>query len=247
MLFARALSPIEEAGNDAWVTLVILLPVPSGLWLFDNESKGKNFGTKGPKMDMSVDGLTWTMSGPRGTASAFQYPTKDLTDKSKIPKMPLKDNGALLIDFSKPYTIAVWIKTIVTGSYRAEVLEGYPQGSLDLWFWPSYDLDQIELGPYHHKGQIYRTMKNGNGASEWRHIAVSYESVSKVQMYLNGSSWALETSASGSRTVYQPDYFCLWQQCGRANQGLRGSMACLTIYERALSQNEVRAVMDACP
>ena len=29
------------------------------------------------------------------------------------------------------------------------ILEGYPADTLDFWFWPSYDLDQLTLTPYH--------------------------------------------------------------------------------------------------
>lgn len=244
--------PAESAiiiypGNEDWITLVVILQIPSGLWRFDNEHRGTNLGSKGAVMDCTTDGLTWGEPGPPGLSSGFVYPRKDVDDGSTTPKLPLKSEGKNLLDFSKPYTITVWLKTDVDKRKWFLILEGFPKDTIDFWFYPTSQIDQIQHTPFKDLNQYYRTVINATGKSHWRHIAVVYESVTQVRIYLNSTPWQLETVANGAQTVSYPDYFCLWQHCGVAGSGFWGSMACLSIYERALSASEIRAVMNACP
>lgn len=244
-LFGSLLDPHQFVlvnRSDPWVTFIITIPEepPSALWLFDDVNKGSNLGTKGGPLNMSIDGLVWNTVGPRGTASVRKYPRYV---GPGIPSIQLEHSGSYALTFTGPYTVTFWVKTDNVDA-TIPVLEAYPIGAIDLWFYPSNQRDQLCLSPAY-PNHVYKTVRNATDNDKWRHVALVYRAVGAVRFYLNGSVWQ-HTATTTSSEVKQPTKLCLFKHCG-TQKSLKGSMACLAIFDKALTQKEVLFVMKACP
>jgi len=245
VLFSNLLDPQQFVlvnGSDPWVTFVIPAPdeSPSALWLFDDVNKGRNLGKKGSQLDMTTVGLVWNTVGPRGAASARRY-SKYVGPGG--PTVQLQHDGSYALTFTGPYTITFWVKTDNV-AVRMLLIEGYPNPSFEIWFWPSDQRDQILVAPASPNHE-YTTVRNATGNDEWRHIAFVYRAVGDVSFYLNGHAWQ-HTSTTASSIVKQPTKICLFEHCLYRDQ-LHGSMACLSMFDRALTQEEMVFIMRSCP
>ena len=160
------------------------LPTPAGLWMMDSSFRGRNLGSKGHRLDSSDTGLVWISEGPLGSRSDLKYARFNGGEK---PQIQVRYSDSLLLDFTKPFTIALWVKTDDRNAIEP-LLDGWNSDKNDyaahIWFNPSTDLDQI-LG---HANHLFTTTKNGSNKLLWRHIAAVYEGGDKYFCYLNATA-----------------------------------------------------------
>lgn len=232
---------VVVADSDPWVTYYISTPLdpPSGLWMFDDRDKGKNLGKMGSPMNWTVPGIVFNAVGPIGT-SGRRY--ANYTGPG-IPTMHNLQNGIRLFDFSKPYTISFWVRTDLVEETMM-IWDSTPQSGLELFFEPSTNRDQLSLNPVypHH---MYTTVRNATWRDEWRHIAVTYQSVGNVRFYLNAEIWS-HTTAITSPDILQPDILCAFKHCTHSKHFF-GSFACMSLFDRVLEQPEISFMKNACP
>ncbi len=231
---------IVKKRNDAEVASV--LDKPSGLWLFDNEHKCRNVGTKGPALDMRdcSSSLSWTQRGPHDSHTSLIYPKYTGTT---VPKIPVIESGTVLLNMKTAFTVAFWIKT-GTRVDQHPILEGYSGSAFELWLWPSKGSDQLFMSPYLGTHE-YTTVVNATGKEGWRHMSVTYDGPGNVHFYLNGDDWPI-AARKVSTQFMEPTYLCVWKHCD-GSRIIDASLACLAIYERAISAVENRLLMRACP
>lgn len=228
--------------SEAWDTFFI--PVSDklliGFWPLDHVTKGRNLGYKGSQLDLSVPGLVWDTIGPRGNASAHRYPTYV---GPGTPTIQLFHDGSYALNFASPYTIAFWVKTNNFVSSML-ILEGSPNGAVEAFFEPSTQRDQVSINPAY-PDHMYTTVRNATGRDDWRHIAFSFRGIGNVSFYLNGNVWP-HTSTVRKSIITQPTKFCLWEHCNHLEK-FYGSLACLAMFEKALTHEEVGSFMKLCP
>lgn len=246
VLFCNILDPHQFVlvnGSDAWVTFVLIEPSesPNTLWLLDDVDKGRNLGKKGAQLNMSIEGLVWDTVGPRGAVSARKY-SRYIGLINEIPTIQVLHEGSYALRFTVPHTVTFWVKTDNVADTRF-LLEGSPNGAVDIWFYPSKQRDQIHvaLKPKHR----YITIRNTTGIDQWRHIAFVYRAVEDATFYLNGSIW--QHTVTKVSFVKKTEKFCLFRHCTNDLKTFYGSMACLAMFDKALAQKEVEFVMKACP
>lgn len=225
--------------TDPWVTYYLPSDRSSGLWMFDDVTRGKNLGSRGYQLDWTVPGLVWNTIGPRGSL-APKYATYL---GPGIPTMQPPLDGSNGFDFEKPYSIVFWVKTIYTYQPMV-VLDTFPDRALDLFFEPSYEQDQISLSPDYFN-HTYVTFQNSDGRNNWRHIAITYQKPGNVSFYLNENIWH-HTAIMVSTKVSQPERFCVFKHCIREKR-MWGSLTCLAIFERVLYREEIRFLKETCP
>lgn len=227
-----------------WVSSFLLRDpalAPAGMWTMDSFFRGRNLGYKGKVLDSSETGLTWSSEGPRGPLTPFKYAL--FTGKER-PQIQVIRNSIFHIDFTKPFTVALWVKTDAREAIQP-LLQGWntvnDTTAFQFWFYNSKNLDQIFLNA---NNRIY-TELNGTNKLLWRHIAVTYDGKDQYSAYLNGTNWPISIQ-KGSLTRVNPDVI----QIGfliNSNNVFKGSMACIAIFQRNLTTNEVRAFMLTCP
>lgn len=204
--------------------------------MLDAINRGRNLGPR----DMNEKGLTsWDVMGPRATASNRTFVN---VGRAKAAVIQLLHCNRHLINFSGSFSLAVWVK-IKDESVPMPIFEWKSDTGVDFWFYPSNVQDQLQL--YLAKGHEYNSKKNNSMRLSWRHVAAVYKKAGDVQFYFNAHSLGVLSSTTKTLRVDQPNQFNL----GRFSSEDRffGSMACLTIYERALTQAEVRLLMNECP
>ena len=216
-------------------------PVPPAavLWKFDNSNRGRNLGSKGSRLDCPETGLTWSQEGPRGSRSPLKYAN---FEKNGHLRVQVAYDGISLIDRKKPVTFSLWVKSDRSGI--TPLFEGYTATSRAQMFWlyPSQNLDQIAYDDG--RKQIY-SVKNATDKLKWRNIAAVYKGGSDYAFYLNGNTWAAGSILPSSFSKLELDHFNIGYYDSK-NRFI-GSMACFSIFEGALTQQEIRTWMQSCP
>lgn len=215
------------------------LEPPSALWMMDVGNKGRNLGTKGAALDMNEVGLTaWNVQGPRGKASNKTFVRLDAANRATMSN---KHSGACVLSFMGSFTMAAWVKTDNISGGGFPILEGVPNGQ-DFWFGGTQVAAiYFEVGA----GHFYVSQSDAKGKLFWRHIAAVYGGSNNTQIYINGTSVTLYKTVKNVQN-YQIDSYNFAHNSGYT-PNLLGSIACVTIYERALSRSEVIKLMNACP
>lgn len=212
----------------------------SAMWLLDMTYKGRNLGSKGALLDMDDSSLTlWNQPGPRGMLFSQMFVTMDTSNAATIQ---ILHGDSYALNFSGAFTMACWVKTDDIGpDGMMPIFEGLPDfPGQDFWLVSHQDRLKFRVGPDHY----YQTDTYATGRLSWRHIAAVYKEVGNAQFYINATSLTLFKSP---KTVpnYQPDSYTVGHSI--SGHHFMGSMACLTIFEKALSQADVAALMAACP
>lgn len=235
--------------DNSWTTYITKVSTqvvvrPAVLYLLDNINKGYNFGDKGDHVNLIETGLDeWSESGPRGVHSHLLYLISGASNRAQIPYKT--SSGSYLIDFTKPFTVAAWVKTDTSVVGIIPIIEGRSMHSIpDFWFASSKNQDQLNIGPKY-PDHYYESQKNATGKQFWRHVAAVYRGYRDAQFYLNGSSFGQTKIFGNENLLALPDRLML----GNADhiKQFPGAMACVTIHEKALSQAEVAALMSLCP
>ena len=216
---------------------------PSGLWLLDNLFRGCNLGSKGRSLDFSETNVTWNVAGPSGIVGPEKFARLSAASR---PKIVTYQGGQFLLDFSQRFTMLVWVKT-------DDVVQEMPiiQGDagnnsvLVFWFYPSKNQDQIYL---FHKATYYSDII-AQGRLHWRHLSVRKDG-DTYAIFVNGSSYRFpyrEEGTNGSPEVLGLGFAPQSSRRHHASSFYQGSMACVAIFERALSSGEIKSFMDFCP
>lgn len=236
---------IIKSDDSDWVSFAPVssfatLATPACVWLMDDSFRGLNLGSKGPRLDSSDTGLQWIGKGPRGSASSLKYAYFDGHQKAKIQ---VRYSDKYLLDFTEPFSIALWIKTDNSLGERP-LLDGWNSDAntyaAQFWFYPSTGLDEI----YFRANSVLKSKKNDTGKLMWRHLAVIFAGSDDYTFYLNGSVWPISLKTSGGLMRVNPDLINIGH---RSDNVFKGSMACIAIFEQALTQAEVYRWMLDCP
>ena len=165
----------------------------------DESSRGHNLGSKGPLLDSSDEGLSWSTAGPLGASSPLNYASLDGTQKAKIIN---KHNGNYFVDFTKLFTIGIWVKTVDQGNF-IPVFEGWSTSASTyafyLFFYLSRNEDQITV---HLINKERRSSINGKSRLSWRHVAVTYRGGSNMSYFLNGADWPILQTITISKPLF---------------------------------------------
>ena len=237
----------NNSSDEDWVAFapsrsLVSQQTPPGLWMMDHMFRGRNLGSAGSFFDSSVEGLKWSSAGPLGASSDWKY---SLFDGSQKPAIINKQNDHYFIDFTKPYTLGVWIKT-VDQRKNFPVIEGWStigdERSWYIWFFRSTRADQITV-----LGNAWGTRSFVNNTSKllWRHLAVSYRGGKDISLFLNGSIWAIEYTIPAHTTNLK--FAEVFNIGHRGNDRYKGSIACLIYYKSAFNAEQVRTLMHNCP
>lgn len=229
------------ASSDGWCTLVSqnLIPeAPSALWILDSLHKGRNLGSKDRLPDIEGNLTSWNVTGPRW-ASKKTFAKFDQFSKALVD---LQHDSKQIINFDGPFTIAVWLKCEKIDE-TVPIVEGNPRPNLDLWLQTDGNQDAINF-------QIGLKMSSQSNFMSvdrfsWRHIAVVLHGFGDTSFFANGISLGVKFSKAGNYSLFRPSYFRVGKFA--KNHFLEGSMACLSIYEIALSREHVVVLMNACP
>lgn len=240
----------NDTGDNVWVSFVprnsiLSLPIPDGLWVMDGSFQGRNLGSKGSKLDMPVNNLTWSSVGPLGYSSSLKY-ARGFT--AARPQIQNQHSGNFLLDFGNTFSLAMWVKTDNVIDY-AVLLEGWnsdeKKWAWSLYMWPSKNLDQICLST---NVEVHSTLNETNKLN-WRHIVAINEGAGHYSFYLNGTKWptSFTKSIDYMSSKRTPDVIRAGHHPERKHYRFKGSIACIAIFERTLTATEVRQYMTSCP
>ncbi len=185
------------------------------------------------------DGSTLDSSGGGHTASTYGNATYSSDSPfAQGQSMYFDGNDDYLIvsdhndfDFTKSFTIAMWIKPTRSG---IAIL-------LDKWASPyAYEvqLNDDRLGPWVWTdiGYYGAYIPSGITLNEWQHIAYTFDGT-YLSTYKNGS-YTGHTNASGSINVTSTSIFIGSQRSG--NYEFQGYMDDITMYNEALTEGQIR-------
>ena len=237
------------ASNDSsWTSITRIEAVqrnvtwnrPSGLWMLDNVLRGCNLGSHGHLLDSSETGIAWSVIGPRGSGSNLRYAR---LGSSTRPKVQILHGGSVVLDFLKPISLLLWLKTDSVTAFMP-IIEGRSSlasngESAHIWFATNV-LNQI----WYRSVKGTKSTVNNQDRNNWRHMAFIYLGSNQYETYLNAQLWPEQTVLSGM-TVPQPTVI----QFGYREPSFffQGSMACIAIYEKAMTASEIKSVMTSCP
>ena len=96
-------------------------------------------------------------------------------------------------------------------------------------------------------GENYITSLLPSLSNTWTHAAVSYNGTGNVVFYLNGVKKSIATINIPIAVRQPPPMIQIGYGDLNPLVQLQGSIACLTVYERALTQSEVTLMKNSCP
>lgn len=175
------------------------------------------------------EGAPATVSGPVGFGSGLQFEGDDYV---RIPRNS---------DFNLTnFTLAAWIKTDNAGAGRRRLVGYQESGTNGYWFMALND-NRLELGSYH--DGILNSRGGLLNDGQWHFVAVVRDAAgATVRWVVDGAT--VSTNLIGGQQGYQTAEQDLY--VGRLYSGSEaylGQMDDVRIYERALSDAELAAVM----
>jgi hypothetical protein len=191
-------------------------------WTFDEGSGKIAYDSAGSNDGTLVNGPVWT-TGRIGGALSFDG-TNDYVALSGFTVSTISG------------TIALWFKT------SADFSANYGgQGFLisrDYQYSNYLTLEQMGTGPYRLTGEAgqdnYFANADGMPVGVWNHVAVSFDNKT-AETYLNGELIQTKTVTSSSLTLDRIG--------GRTSEFFNGQIDDVRIYDNALSQSEIRALV----
>ena len=136
----------------------------------------------------------------------------------------------------------VWLKTDNRTAIMP-IFETYATDNALLFhfiFHPSKSQDQLFMnGPR----RAYTT-KNNTDRLNWRHIACTHHGESNYSFYLNGNEWLL-SHEEDPKPVPEIEIISIGSRL-TASFRFFGSMACMMIFDKALTPGEIKSVKSLC-
>ena len=217
---------------------------PVAAYVLDSMFRGLNLGTGGRRLKMEFLQFNFTTrtykdknasfdsTGPRGEADdtfvRFSY-----TDLGQITNLP---NETFVLDTCEPFSIIAWVKMTIKKGY----LLARPYPVVFLIITQSKSGAQLKLTGGKHWVKI--NLPNIS-FSTWQHIAITFNGADDYLLYVNGTAFPnlskkhRHPDCSPYNRVY-PLYVGPW---------FEGSVACLLLFHRNVTQQEVNNWRDTCP
>lgn len=211
---------------------------PKALWPLDSVYRGRNLGSLGPKFNLTVENVVWTDAGPLGRIPG-NFARLGSTTKIYVAA---HHGGKKLLDLSKPFTITMWVKT----DDRVQVMpiiESYGKSNARnflFWFWSSRYQDQLFIS----EPRTAYTTINKSDRLNWRHLTCKHRGASKFSFYLNGNEWPL-VHEENPTPIKEMEIIYIGLRL-KTNQRFYGNMACLMIFDKALTADEIKRVSSLC-
>ena len=132
------------------------------------------------------------------------------------------------------------------------LLEGYEGNAINFNFWFHPTTNQNKLVafqnanryPYH----LFTSIIDDTDRLEWRHLACVHDSQGSFSFYLNGNQWPISArSVHPWATVTVAEVQTM--NIGFRNDGVHrffGNMACIMIFDQALTADAIKSVRSVC-
>lgn len=138
----------------------------------------------------------------------------------------------------------MWVKTDVRNEPYESLVFGYHKGDSDFYYlFDSPKQNKI----YNRKKYSFASTVDDTDRQSWRHLTHTYDDhTSRYRLYLNGNKWPFSsqsTSTSYSSREINTVYIGT-QRTG--HHRFYGSMACIMIFDRALTAGEIKSVRSLC-
>ena len=90
-----------------------------------------------------------------------------------------------------------------------------------------------------------KSIGDGTNQLMWRHVAITFNGGEEYSLYLNANAWPISSKSKSSIERVNPNYINVgfYQTSGM----FKGSMACISFFETALTQQQLRTWMLTCP
>ncbi|MCY2927346.1 MAG: hypothetical protein NT031_18300 [Planctomycetota bacterium] len=144
------------------------------------------------------------------------------------------------------FTISAWVKVAAAGAHQVVLSKWYLDGregqSYCLGITPAM-CPELALGP-NGAGVVYITSPDAVTADKWHHLAATWNG-KEARLYLDGASKGSLAIPSGLRASEAP--WSVGAHDGAAGGSFHGLIDELSIWNRALSEEEVRALQTPRP
>lgn len=200
-----------------------------GQTVYDKSGSG-NDGTLGASSAAGTDDPVFVAghdsTGENGTAMSFDG-TDDYVDCGNDSSL----------NMTSAVTVSVWMKLPVLPSQMPEDYPGFIRKGYKFIFWFAKGSNRAvfkwrdSTGTYHDSSPITNTVFEAN---KWYHVVFTYDG-SYARAYINGS---LDNSTAFSGSLYSNPTESL--SLGKADQNFTGILDEVRIYNRALSEDEIR-------
>ena len=236
------------ADTGGWVTYISVHPEtslerPSAFWMMDDLCRGRNLGSKGSQLDSSVAGVPWSVVGPlHGVSSSRRFARLNASTR---PEIQVRHDGNYVLDFTRPFTIALWVKSDDVIS-RMPLVDGWNSDAakyaMHFWFFSSKSQDQVYIW---HSLRSFSKVNNA-GRLGWRHIIATSNDRTHTKFFLNGTVWPLDRNIVGSLQRVNPDKILIGRRVNDNSNIFKGGVGCVVILERAISDEEAGKLMNMC-
>ena len=217
---------------------------PKILWLLDEVTRLQNLGSGGSALDAQSIKLLFKENalGPRPGVSLL-YGEGDWPSRTNLFT---KGSDTPLLDFSKHFSAAMWIKTDRIFNHWMSLLSF---DHISTWFIASRSYkNRMTFKIWGTKAEYDTWTSDMVDVDGWRHVAIVVRDRLDIKFYMEGRERTLQSKiTSGSTTIKPtPRILVLW----RNNNGYDhywGTIACVTIFQSVLSESEIRDLKNICP
>lgn len=253
----------DELRNKAEYTTLLNLPTstvnrrPVLLYIFDDISKGLNFGSQGMNGNVNTSKIAWSRNGPR-KGSSRKYGVCDLSSPSvyrqAMTNVSLQFNGKKYLEFRKIFTMSAWIYVSHIGR-QPYLFTGLDTHGQAISFSVSIGIlrDNLLITD----SNCYQTSIGDSSMQllrKWFHVAVAFQNYCTLkyyQFFFNGQPLITSeidrrrNEKQGCNDVSFVPVINFWILPGHYN--FPGSIACLMFHDKILFQDEIRALKQNCP
>ncbi|MDP6636269.1 MAG: lamin tail domain-containing protein [Phycisphaerae bacterium] len=215
-------------------------------WTFDvdNEIVAHDLTSSGH--DLAVLGAEWEAGGRIGGAYRFDGSAGDYL---------VNEYPETFIDGLSAFTFAAWIKADSIGTDRGFYYLRDPNGNDEYGFRHDAALQNQGNAPNGFRGGIRTTggtqrweSQSGVQTTEWQHVAITWASGQDIQVYLDAvpiaAGWI---DAARFGTIRSSTRLIIGRGTHDGNASWQGLIDDVRIYNRALSQVDVTALIDPRP
>jgi hypothetical protein len=216
-----------------------------GYWRLDEADTGSRADSSptGSNTLNNINGVSWTAGGHTGNASDFE--------SSNSQYLKIESNQAVGLNLDHSFTLAGWIKRESTSSHMVLASKySFGTGIDDRAYRFQLYNDQLRLivSPDGTYADAYSVTGGTSltSTTNWYHVAAVFDAgAQRLKLYLNGNLDA--DKAVSYSTVFQsnaPFMLAANMLDGSPGQCYDGLMDEWRVYNRALSQGEIQALMN---
>lgn len=213
------------------------------------EFKGKNFGTAGAALDFSANDCDFGTAGGPFRPHSVYYCDIDDEDEVHSEVVALTKHRVLLFDFTKAFTIGMWVKTTKHIKCSCTLVATKPDFGPRFMFPPSAsDDNQLALALGQSATTWAVTTVDSTDVAKWRHVGVAYKPPTGVTFFRNGLVWQTHKHMTSISERVTAQSLVMWERS--PDQGaafFSGQMACVGLFQEALSASEMHLMKNRCP